>query len=127
MGRGLDAKVLEVNIIVSNGHTMALQHPQNLVSSYESDLGDAMRVSEGDTDLGWREAFTGEFDDVVDDIVRRRFEPSRRGSAVWQSRGGYIQSQPWMYSMKEEELRTNTLSRRVHTTHVERRVLVEKD
>ena len=34
-----------------------------------------MRVSEGNTDLGWRQAFTGELDDVVDNVFGGGFEP----------------------------------------------------
>ena len=34
-----------------------------------------MRVSEGNADLGWSQAFTGELDDVVDNVFRGSFEP----------------------------------------------------
>ena len=32
-----------------------------------------MRVSEGNADLGWRQAFTGELDDVVDNVFNGSF------------------------------------------------------
>ena len=34
-----------------------------------------MRISEGNADLGWSQAFTGELDDVVDNVFRGSFEP----------------------------------------------------
>lgn len=47
-----------------------------------------MRVTEGDTDLGWGETPAGEFDDVLDDLVGCGLEPRWWGAAVWKGRGG---------------------------------------
>ena len=49
---------------------------QDLVARYETNLRNPMRVSEGNAEsLGWRQAFTGELDDVVDNVFRGSFEP----------------------------------------------------
>jgi len=54
---------------------VALQHSEDLVSGDKAHLGNSMRVTEGDTDLGWGETFAGEFDDMFDDFVGGRLEP----------------------------------------------------
>ena len=55
--------------------TLRFKNTQDLVACYETNLRDPMRVSEGNADLGWRQAFTGELDDVVDNVFRGSFEP----------------------------------------------------
>jgi hypothetical protein len=50
-------------------------------------LGDAVRVAEGDADLGGREALACELDNVVDDVFGGGLEPGRRCPAVWEGRG----------------------------------------
>lgn len=55
--------------------TLALQHPEDLVSGDEAHLRNSVRVTEGDTNLGWSETLAGEFDDVFDDFVGGRLEP----------------------------------------------------
>lgn len=55
--------------------TVALQDPEDLVAGDEAHLGDSVRVTEGDTDLGWGETLAGEFDDVLDDFVGGGLEP----------------------------------------------------
>ena len=55
--------------------TLRFKNTQDLVARYETNLRDPMRVSEGNADLGWRQAFTGELDDVVDNVFRGSFEP----------------------------------------------------
>ena len=55
--------------------TLRFKNTQDLVARYETNLRDPMRVSEGNADLGWSQAFTGEFDDVVDNVFRGGFEP----------------------------------------------------
>ena len=68
-------------------YTVALQDTQDLVTSDEADLGDAVRVAEGDTDLRGSETLTGELDDVLDDILGRCLEPRRGSAAVREGRG----------------------------------------
>lgn len=54
---------------------MRFKNTQDLVARYETNLRDPMRVSEGDADLGRSQAFTGELDDVVDNVFGGSFEP----------------------------------------------------
>ena len=86
---------------------MGLQDTEDLVTGQEADLGDTVRVTEGDTDLGRREALAGELDDVLDDVVGRRLEPGRGSAAVGEGGG------------------RNALSGSVHTTHVGSRTYVQ--
>jgi hypothetical protein len=55
--------------------TLRFKNTQDLVARYKTDLRNPMGVAEGNTDLGWSQAFTGEFDDVVDNVFRGSFEP----------------------------------------------------
>ena len=55
--------------------TLRFKNTQDLVAHYETNLRNPMRVSEGNADLGWSQAFTGELDDVVDNVFRGSFEP----------------------------------------------------
>ena len=57
------------------GRTLRFKNTQDLVARYETNLRDPMRVSEGDADLGRSQAFTGELDDVVDNVFGGSFEP----------------------------------------------------
>jgi hypothetical protein len=67
--------------------TLGLENTENLVAGNESHLGDAVRVTEGDTDLGGRQALACEFDDMVNDVFWGGLEPGRRCPAVWKGRG----------------------------------------
>ena len=55
--------------------TLRFKNTQDLVACYETNLRNPMRVSEGNADLGRSQAFTGELDDVVDNVFRGGFEP----------------------------------------------------
>ena len=57
------------------GRTLSLEDTENLVAGHETDLGDAVRVTKGDTDLGWGEALSSKLCDVLDDVLRRCLEP----------------------------------------------------
>ena len=57
------------------GRTLSLEDTEDLVARHEADLGDAVRVTKGDTDLGWGEAFSSKLCDVLDDVLRRCLEP----------------------------------------------------
>ena len=46
-----------------------------------------MRVTEGNTDLGWGQTLTGELDDMLYDIFGSGFEPCRWGAAVREGGG----------------------------------------
>ena len=56
---------------------MRFKDTQDLVARYETNLRNPMRVSEGNADLGWSQAFTGdsELDDVVNNVFRGSLEP----------------------------------------------------
>jgi len=81
--------------------SLRLEDTKDLVTGDEADLGDAVRVTEGNTNLGRGETLAGELDDVLDDFVGGRLEPRRRGALVGESRG------------------RNALSTAVHATHDE--------
>jgi hypothetical protein len=50
-------------------------------------LGHTVRVAEGNTDLGRGEALTGEFDDLLDDLLGSGLEPDGGCAAVGESGG----------------------------------------
>jgi predicted phosphohydrolase len=56
---------------------LGFEDTEDLVTSYKADLGDAMRVTEGNTDLRWCKALAGEFDDLVNDFLRSGLQPGR--------------------------------------------------
>lgn len=55
--------------------TLPFEDTEDLVTRNESHLGDTVRVTEGDTDLGGSETLTSELDDVVNDILGCRLQP----------------------------------------------------
>ena len=61
--------------------TVGLQDTEDLVTREEAHWWDAVRVAEGDTDLGGGHALARELGDVVNDVLRGRLQP-RRGSAA---------------------------------------------
>jgi len=81
--------------------SLRLKDTEDLVTSDEAHLGDPVRVTEGNTDLGGSKTLASQFDDVVDDFIGRGLEPRRRGALVGKSRG------------------RNALAGSVHTTHDE--------
>jgi hypothetical protein len=68
-------------------HTVRLEDTKDLVTGDETDLGNTVRVTEGNTDLRWGQTLTGELDDVVDNIFWGRLEPRRGSATVRESRG----------------------------------------
>jgi hypothetical protein len=64
-----------------------LEDTKDFVTSDEAHLGDTMRVTESDTDLGRGKALAGELSDVLDDIFLRGLEPRRLVTAVRKGRG----------------------------------------
>ena len=76
--------------------TVSLKNPEDLVSSNKSHLGDSVRITKGDTDLGGGKTLTREFDDMLDDFVRSRLEPCWWCSAVGEGRGGCFGEARWL-------------------------------
>ena len=68
-------------------HTLGFEDTEDLVSGDEADLGDAVRVTELDTDLGGGHALASELDDLLNDLFRGGFEPLRGAAAVREGRG----------------------------------------
>ena len=68
-------------------HTVGLQDTEDLVTGDETDLGDTVRVTEGDTDLGGSETLASQLGDVVDDILGGGLEPRRRSATVREGGG----------------------------------------
>jgi hypothetical protein len=66
---------------------LRLEDTEDFVTGDETDLGDTVRVTEGDTDLGGGKAFPGELDDVVDNVLWGCLKPRRGSAAVRESRG----------------------------------------
>jgi len=54
---------------------MALEDAENLVASNKTYLGNTMRISENNTDLGGSMALAGELDDLFNNVLRSRLEP----------------------------------------------------
>ena len=54
---------------------MGLQDTEDLVTSDESHLGDAVRITQGNTNLRGSETLTGQLGDVLNDIFVGRLEP----------------------------------------------------
>ena len=63
-------------------HTVRLEDTKDLVTSDKTDLGDTVRVTEGNTDLGGCKALASQLGDVLDDIVGGGLEPCRGSAAV---------------------------------------------
>lgn len=66
---------------------MSLEDTEDFVTSDESHLGDTVRVTEGNTDLGGGQTLTGELGDVLIDILGGGLEPGRGSAAVREGRG----------------------------------------
>lgn len=81
--------------------TVLLEKTQNLATSDALDLGNAVRVTEDDTNLRGGQTLLGELADVVLDVLGGDLEPRRRGTLVRASRLGH------------------TLTTTVHATHGE--------
>jgi len=69
--------------------TARFEDAENLVASYESHLRDAVRIAEGDTDLGRGQTLTSELADVLNNIIRGGLKPRGGGTAVWKCGGRY--------------------------------------
>ncbi len=54
---------------VSSRRTIRLEDAKNFVARHKAHLGDTVRVTERNTNLGWREALACELDDVLDDVL----------------------------------------------------------
>ena len=67
--------------------TVGLQDTEDLVTGNETDLGDTVRVTEGNTDLGGSETLASQLGDVIDDILGGGLEPRRRSAAVMEGGG----------------------------------------
>lgn len=68
------------------GQTVGLQDTQDLVTSDNLGLGNTVRVSQQDTDLGWSQTLSGVLDDLLNNGLRRELEPSWSVSGVWKRR-----------------------------------------
>ena len=72
--------------------TVGLEDSEDLVSGNALDLGDTVRVTENDTDLGWGETSSGELEDLVGDLLRGGLGPRRLRTTVRESRGAHTLS-----------------------------------
>ncbi len=68
-------------------HTVRLEDTEDLVTGHEADLGDTVRITEGNTDLGGRKTLARELGNVLDDILGRGLQPGGGSAAVGESRG----------------------------------------
>jgi hypothetical protein len=66
---------------------LGFEDTEDLVTGDEAHLGDTVRVTEGNTDLGWGQTLAGELDDLVDNILGGGLEPRRGSAAVGESGG----------------------------------------
>jgi len=60
------------------GEAIGLEDSENLVTSNHLHLGDAVRISEDDTDLRWSSTLLRELADLVDDLLGGGLQPRRR-------------------------------------------------
>ena len=72
---------------MDEGRTVRLEDTEDLITGDKAHLGDTMRVTEGNTDLGGSETLASQFHDVLDDFIGRGLEPRRRGALVRKGRG----------------------------------------
>lgn len=71
-----------------SGRTIRLEDAEDLVTGDGLDLGDTVRVTEDDTDLGGSQTLAGQLEDVVVDLVGRDLQPPRGGALVGEGRTG---------------------------------------
>ena len=57
------------------GETVFLEDSQNLGAGDTLNLGDAVGVTESDTDLGGAGSFLGQFDNLLNDVVTADLDP----------------------------------------------------
>jgi hypothetical protein len=69
--------------------TVRLEDTEHLVTRHALDLGNAVRVTEDDADLGRGETATGELEDLVADLLGGGLGPRGLGTAVREGRGGH--------------------------------------
>ncbi len=60
---------------VLRGRTVSLKDTQDLVTGDETHLGDTVRITEGNTDLGGGQTLAGELANVIDNILGGSLEP----------------------------------------------------
>lgn len=72
--------------------TVGLEDSEDLVSGNALDLGDTVRVTENDTDLGWGETSSGELEDLVGNLLRGGLGPRRLRTTVRESRSAHTLS-----------------------------------
>lgn len=68
--------------------TVGLQDTEDLVTGDGLDLGDTVRVTEDDTDLGRGQTLASELEDVLLDLLSGDLEPSGSRALVRESRTG---------------------------------------
>jgi len=66
---------------------LGFEDTEDLVTGDETDLGNSVGVTKGNTDLGWSQTLAGELDDLVNDILRSGLEPRGWSAAVRESGG----------------------------------------
>lgn len=70
------------------GKSVLLQNSKNLAASDTLNLGDAVVVSEDDTDLGRRTSLFGQLDDLFDQVGGINLDPAGRGLSVRKTSSG---------------------------------------
>lgn len=78
--------------------TVGLQDSQDLVTGDELDLGDTVRVSQDDTDLGGAQTSSGKLEDLVTDFLRGGLGPRGLRPSVRKGGGGW-----WYGSSRRDE------------------------
>ena len=70
-----------------NLRTLRLEDTEDLVSGHKTDLGNTVRVTEGNTDLRRSKTLASELADLLNDILGGGLEPRRGGAAIGEGRG----------------------------------------
>ena len=92
----------------SNARTVLLEKTQDLVASHALDLSDAVGITQGDTNLGGRQALLGKLAHLLLDLL-----------------GSHVQPR-WGSALVRESRRGNALAGCVHAAHIDCRGCVFK-
>ena len=85
----------------NNRLTVLLEDSENLVTGNGLDLSDTVGITEHDTNLGRGESFSGEFENVVRNLVRGDLEPSGSGALVGKSGSGCAEGRESVFSLRD--------------------------
>jgi hypothetical protein len=93
-----------------------LEDAEDLVTSDEAHLRNAVRVTESNTNLRGSQTLASKLDNVLNDIIGSCLEPARGSATVREGRRGCDRIK-FPEPHNQDMLPTNALAGSVHTTH----------